>query len=37
MVELIKSKYQLQLKAMELFTGYNDKADTLFAALFTTA
>jgi 16S rRNA (cytosine967-C5)-methyltransferase len=35
MAALIQSKYNLQLHAMELLKGYDQQADTLFAALFT--
>lgn len=35
MVDFITSNYPLQLHSMELLKGYDKKADTLFAALFT--
>lgn len=35
-VELIKKEAGLKLYTMQYFTGYQQKADTLFAALFTT-
>ncbi len=35
MVEFIKTNSKLKLQAMELIKGYNVKADTMFAALFT--
>lgn len=34
-VELIRNKYKLQLIKKEYLAGYEQKADTLFAALFT--
>jgi 16S rRNA (cytosine967-C5)-methyltransferase len=34
-VEYLKQKTSLQLKAMQYYKGYDKKADTLFAALFT--
>jgi len=34
-VEFIRQKFNLELVKMESFTGYEKKADTLFAALFT--
>jgi 16S rRNA (cytosine967-C5)-methyltransferase len=36
-VEFIKEKFHLQLVKMELLKGYDKKADTMFAALFTTS
>jgi len=35
-VAFIKSKFHLQLVKMELLKGYNKKADTMFAALFSS-
>jgi len=34
-VQFIQEKFNLQLKKMEILKGYEKKADTLFAALFT--
>jgi 16S rRNA (cytosine967-C5)-methyltransferase len=34
-VEYLKQNTSLQLKAMQYYKGYDKKADTLFAALFT--
>ena len=34
-VEYIENNFKLKLKRMELFKGYEIKADTMFAALFT--
>jgi 16S rRNA (cytosine967-C5)-methyltransferase len=36
-VEFIKEKFHLQLVKMELLKGYDKKADTMFAAFFTTS
>ena len=36
-VAYIKSLKKLKLEKMELFKGYNEKADTMFAALFSVA
>ena len=36
-VEFIKEKFHLTLVKMELLKGYDKKADTMFAALFTTS
>jgi 16S rRNA (cytosine967-C5)-methyltransferase len=36
-VEFIKEQFHLQLIKMELLKGYDKKADTMFAALFTTS
>ncbi len=33
-VDFIQTRFPLQLKKMEVLPGYNEKADTLFAALF---
>lgn len=35
MVQWLQQQYRLQLQKMELLKGYDQKADTLFAALFT--
>ena len=32
-IELIKEKFHLELVKMEILEGYNQKADTMFAAL----
>jgi len=35
-VRFIQEKFHLQLIKMELLKGYNQKADSMFAALFKT-
>jgi len=35
-VEFIKDKFQLKLKAMEVLKGYDKKADSMFVALFNS-